>query len=208
MTDEQVNEMRQLIGEQIEQGPKPVTAALTGKRANWTIAHKIEGTKIHWTVKGAGTLTLDTAAISEANRTRAMLHGMVQRISDAAAISRDSETGKSASPQEKYDSMASLVDHYLTGTDEWSLKRESTAGRQSTTGLSGVSLLRAALAIQKPSLSPEKILEWTKKLTQKEVLALLASKELKEAVELARADAETRALEGLDVNAEELLKGL
>lgn len=58
--------------------------------------------------------------MSKANMQRAAIHGMIQRISDAAAISRNPETGKPATAQEKFDRMAQLVTHYESGTSEWS----------------------------------------------------------------------------------------
>ena len=45
-------------------------------------------------------LTLDTAALSDEVRRAAMIHGLVQRIADRAALSRSTETGRSASPVE------------------------------------------------------------------------------------------------------------
>jgi hypothetical protein len=59
-------------------------------------------------VAGIGTIVLDlnkALATSE----HAMYHGYEQKVRDAAAIPRDPTTGKSASPQEKFEAMERVV---------------------------------------------------------------------------------------------------
>ena len=51
---------------------------------------------------------------------RAMYHGYEQKVRDAAAIPRDTKTGASASPQEKFDAMQAVVDQLHAG--EWNVK--------------------------------------------------------------------------------------
>lgn len=55
------------------------------------------------------------------NGKRVIGHGITQRISDRAAIGRDSTTGQSATPAEKHAAMQSLVTHY-EGGGAWELK--------------------------------------------------------------------------------------
>lgn len=176
---------------------------LTGKRANWVIAHKVEAGVITFTVKGAGELALRLDTVHTAVMLRAATHGLVQRISDAAAIARDTETGKSATPQEKFEAMKRLVDHYASGAAEWSLVRE--AGTGTSRGISGVALLRAALKLWQPEKA-EKVDEFVKGLKAAQVAALLASTELKPHIDAVREAA--LAEQGAGVDAEELLSGL
>lgn len=186
----------------------PAPPALTGKRANWTIAHKIEGESIMFSVKGAGTLVLDTRKLSEGNKLRAMLHGMVQRVSDAAAMARDSKTGASATPQEKFEAMSKLVEHYASGAEEWSPAR-STEGVGRPRVNPQAQLLVMALKVFNPQKDQETIQQFVKGLGAAQVTALLVSEQLKEAVELAREqvrEQEQEAAKGVD--AEELLQGL
>lgn len=75
---------------------------------------------------------------------RAAMHGMTQRVSDAAAMSRNPETGASATPQEKYDAMARLVAHYESGTDQWSVVRERGEGPRR-----GLIIIRALADVMK-----------------------------------------------------------
>lgn len=195
--------------------PPALAPALSGKRANWTIAHAIEGAVITWQVKGAGELKLDLARVSAANRERAALHGFVQRVSDAAAMARDSKTGASATPQEKHAAMKRLVEHYESGAEGWSPQRASEGvGRPRMNG-QAVLLVRA-LGVFSPTKSKETIEKFVKELSGGQIAALLHSEQLREAVELAREEIaqEEKALaaaqeaQGQGVDAEELLKGL
>lgn len=85
-----------------------------------------DGATIRFEVRGAGpdgaaaTFDFNVDAVQDANRRRALIHGFTQRISDKAAISRDTATGRPASPLDKYNAMRKLADHYLSGADTWS----------------------------------------------------------------------------------------
>ena len=87
---------------------------------------------VAFTVAGAGTFTFDPSGCTEDVEMQATLHGYVQKISDKAAIARDSKTGLSATPQMKYERMKALADH-LAGGGSWNVRA------------AGVSLNRAAL---------------------------------------------------------------
>lgn len=79
---------------------------------------------ITFNVVGCDPLPLTLTQVSEAVKGRAMRHGIIQRVSDAAALERNTADGASATPEAKRAAMARLVDHYMTGTDEWSPARE------------------------------------------------------------------------------------
>lgn len=182
--------------------------ALTGKRANWTIAHKIEGQLVRFSVKGAGELVLDVAKVHAANRARAEMHGFVQRISDAAAMARDSKTGASATPQEKYEAMKRLVEHYQGGSEDWSPARSvDGVGRPRVDR--DKELLAMALGVHSPTKDAGVIAQFVQGLKKEQVTALLVSEQLKEAVMVAREEMDKEAKKGAEgVDAEELLKGL
>lgn len=181
---------------------------LTGKRANWTIAHKIEGRLIRFSVKDAGELVLDVAQVNAANRARAEMHGFVQRVSDAAAMARDSKTGASATPQQKYEAMKRLVEHYASGAEEWSPARVTEGvGRPRVDR--DKELLVMALGIFNPEKDSGTIEKFVQGLKKEQVTALLVSEQLGESVQLAREEMEKEAKEAAKgVDAEELLKGL
>lgn len=210
MEQETVNELStsQTMGEGETSAAPAAKPALTGKRANWTIAHKIDGQLVRFSVKDAGELVLDVAKVNAANRARAEMHGFVQRISDAAAMARDSKTGASATPQQKYEAMKRLVEHYVSGAEDWSPARD-TAGVGRPRSNPSAELLKIALRIFNPEKSEETIAQFVKERNAAQVTALLLSEQLKDAVELAREQqrqSEAKLAEG--VNAEELLSGL
>lgn len=86
-----------------------------------------ESGELKFTVQGVGTLTIGMADIHPSIARYAALHGLKQRIGDAAAQERDGTNGASATPQEKYDAMARLVEWYKSGTTEWAVKRDGAA---------------------------------------------------------------------------------
>lgn len=81
------------------------------------------------TVLGAGTIEFDVRklagedaydALTE-NGKAGILHGFEQKLRDRAAIERDPNTGKSASPQDKFDAVQMLADHLMNG-GAWNMK--------------------------------------------------------------------------------------
>jgi hypothetical protein len=116
----------------------------TKKRANSVISTRLEGDTIVFAVVGVGEMTLGLGELSQAVKHRAMVHGLIQRVSDAAALSRNTETGQSATPSDKFHAMKDIVDHYRTGTTEWTLRRASGGGETRENGIT----LRALAAVQ------------------------------------------------------------
>lgn len=142
---------------------------VTKPKSNSVVTHDVGAMDeyVTFTVLGAGKMTLEFAKMSDENQKRAMVHGMIQRISDAAAISRNPDTGKPATAQEKYDRMAQLVAHYESGTSEWS--RVGQGG-----GNKGGYLFRA-LQILYPNRPIDELKSWMDKKSKSEQAALRAS---------------------------------
>lgn len=105
------------------------------KKSNSIITTSQEGAVLKFNVLGAGVLELDLGKLGEGVRTRALAHGMKQRIADASAIPRNTDTGLAATPQEKFDAMQSLVAHYMSGSDEWNIGRAAGGGAAKESGL-------------------------------------------------------------------------
>lgn len=78
-------------------------------------------------VKGHPDILFAPGKASPQNRAYAEFHGWKQRLTDAAAVSADTETGKT-SPAEKHAAILALVEYYETGADTWARKREAGAG--------------------------------------------------------------------------------
>jgi hypothetical protein len=72
-------------------------------------------------VLGAGTVDFNPALAHADNRAHAEVHGWIQRLSDRAAMSRNPETGKPATPAEKFNAIKALAEYYMTGATEWAL---------------------------------------------------------------------------------------
>jgi len=111
----------------------------TKRKANSVITHALAGDLITFTV-GEKSFDLLTTTLDVEIRKQAMFHGLVQKISDRAAIGRDPETGASASPEEKFTAMKECAERLQNG-GPWNVV--STGGGANAGGL----LYRAMKAI-------------------------------------------------------------
>lgn len=122
-------------------------------KVNSVITHALSEDKciITFTVKDAegpgrpGRFTFDVTAAHPNMQHMAAVHGFIQRISDGAAMSRNKETGKPATPAEKMARMQAIADHYASGADTWAMNR--TAGGEGR-GQGPSIVVRAFAAIQ------------------------------------------------------------
>lgn len=155
----------------------------TKPKANSVITHSLNTEGLHpvitFHVRGAGAITLDMDRLSADVVQRAAIHGMIQRISDAAAISRDEETGLPATPEEKLEAMSRLVAHYESGTSEWS--RVAEAGPKG-------GVLFKALCEMFPDRDAKSIREWLDELSKKEQTALRADPKVKAIIDRMQAE--------------------
>jgi len=92
------------------------------KRVNSIITVTRWDNKLKFAFTGVGDFTFDPDKVSAENRARAMVHGFEQRVRDAAALSVDRDTGKSASPTAKFEAAKRIADHLMSGATEWNLK--------------------------------------------------------------------------------------
>jgi hypothetical protein len=67
-------------------------------------------------------IRLVSSELPEHLQHEALIHGLKQKLVDAAAISRDTKTGKSATIEQKYDAVKAVYDRLLNGT--WNEERE------------------------------------------------------------------------------------
>lgn len=138
----------------------------TKAKSNSVITHSVDGDTITFTVLGVGSLQFNKTKASMENRGHSEDHGWTQRISDAAAIPRDPETGESATAEQKYEAMQRLVAHYESGTSEWS--RRPAAGEGQTGGL----LFKALCVMSSETKTPAEIREWMAGKTKAQLSAL------------------------------------
>ena len=94
-------------------------------KANSVLTHAIQDGVLSLTFRDganiAGCVTFDRTKASPANRDRAEWHGWVQRLSDGAAMSRNTETGKPASVADKMARVQAIATFYEAGGEEWRL---------------------------------------------------------------------------------------
>jgi hypothetical protein len=94
----------------INETPETVeTVAVETPKKVPTISVGIDQGQISFNVIGHDPLILDTTILDPAITTRAMFHGLVQKVSDAAAL------GKTATPSDKYHAMVAIVERLRSG---------------------------------------------------------------------------------------------
>lgn len=112
-------------------------------------------------------LAIDLNKLAPAIQLQAGLHGLKQKLVDAAAIARDTTTGKEASIDDKYLAVKAVYDR-LTSADapSWNAIREGGNGASHTGGL----FLRAMCAITRKT--PEVMKAELDKMTKEQLSAL------------------------------------
>lgn len=93
----------------------------TTKR-NATITATIEGQALSLTFANGETLIIHGDALHVDVQRYAMMHGLKQKLVDAAAISRNPENGRAATVEDKYQAVKTVYDRLLAG--QWNATRE------------------------------------------------------------------------------------
>lgn len=88
------------------------------------IAGEIKGSVLTLTFKDGRKLTLDGEKLPREIQIAAMMHGLKQKTVDAAAIARDTTTGRSASLQDKFDAVEEIVNRLTGENPTWNKIRE------------------------------------------------------------------------------------
>ena len=109
------------------------------------------------------TLSLQLADLNEGVIAYAVLHGLKQKLVDAAAIARNPDTGRSATIEDKYEAVKAVYDRLLSGL--WNAPRG-----EGGTGTGG--LLFRALCRMYPAKTPEALREFLSTKTAAEQAAL------------------------------------
>lgn len=124
-------------------------------------------------------LTVGLDALTPEIQRAAMLHGLKQKLVDAAAISRDTATGKAATIETKYDAVREVYDRLMAG--EWNKKRE---GGGATSGL----LKRALVEMYAGRKTAEQIDAWLATKDDKAKAALRKEEKVAAIIERMRAE--------------------
>ena len=124
-------------------------------------------------------LTIGKNDLTEEQQTRALLRGVKEKLVDAAAISRNPETGRPATIDDKYNAVKAVYDRLLAG--QWNAAREGGGG-----GSGG--LLFKALCRMYSNKSPEQIAAFLAGKTDAEKTALRKNPKIAAIIEELRAE--------------------
>ena len=91
-------------------------------KRNATITAAINGNTLTLTFANGETLTMRADALNSNVQQYAMMHGLKQKLVDAAAISRNPETGRAATVDDKYQAVNAVYNRLLSG--QWNATRE------------------------------------------------------------------------------------
>lgn len=128
-----------------------------------TIETTIDGATLRLAFDNGEVIELFSGALSPEIRAAALMHGLKQKLVDAAAISRNPDTGRSATTADKYNAVRDVYERLLAG--EWNKTREGGAG-------SGGGLLLRALVRLNPAKDPAKLRDYVAGKSAEEQSAL------------------------------------
>ena len=106
------------------------------------ITADIFGQVLTLTFQNGQEIVVDATKLSEKIAKSALMHGLKQKLVDAAAIARDIETGKSATIEDKFNAVKKVADRLMRADGEWNEGR-SAAG-EGTGGIANI-LIRALM---------------------------------------------------------------
>jgi hypothetical protein len=143
-----------------------------------TIRKRLDTEKgiVEFAVEGFPALTVYVSRMSDENRAYATLHGVAQKVGDAAALERDPVTGRSASAKEKWEAMKEIADHLNSGSKDWN------PGGRAARGSGPDALLLRALVVLYPAKSEEALRAFLDAKSPAERKALLASRKVQDIV--------------------------
>lgn len=143
-------------------------------------------------------LTLTANQLSNDIMAEAIIHGLKQKLVDAAAISRNTDTGRSATVDDKFDAVKEVYDRLLAG--QWN-KSRSTGEAKAAGGL-----LFKALCRMYATKTPEFVRAFLDGKTKEEQAALRTN--AKVAAIIAEIKAEDAKSADTTGESDDLLKGL
>lgn len=135
------------------------------------------------------TLSIQAADLSTDILNQALLHGLKQKLVDAAAISRNAATGQSATIEDKYEAVKAVFDRLHGG--EWNATREGG-------GVTGGLLLKALVRLYDGRKTVEQLREFLAEKTDAEKAAL--RKNAKVAAIILEIQAEKAEESGIDTD--------
>ena len=164
-------------------------------KRNATISATINGNTLALTFANGETLTIHGDALTGDVQQYAMMHGLKQKLVDAAAISRNPETGRAATVEDKYQAVKAVFDRLLGG--QWNATREGG-------GNAGGLLAQALTRMYAGRKTAEDIKAFLAEKTDAEKTALRKNPRVAQIIEDIRAEQGKAA----DIDTDELLSEL
>jgi hypothetical protein len=140
---------------------------------------EINGNNLLLTFANGNILTMDAGTLSNEIAAAAIMHGLKQKLVDAAAIARNPETGRSATIEDKYEAVKTVYDRLLSGL--WNAPRGEGGAP------SGGYLLQALCRLY-PAKSVENLRAFLEGKTDKEKAALRKNPRVAEIIEAIKAE--------------------
>lgn len=136
------------------------------------------------------TIVIGAADLPAAIAARALWHGVSAKLVDAAAISRNPDTGRSATIDDKYNAVFEVYKRLLAG--QWNKTRDGSSG-----GAGG--LLFRALCRLYPAKTPEALRAYLEGKDAKEQAALRKVAKIAAIIEEIKAESQTDSGDGDDL---------
>lgn len=135
--------------------------------------------------------------LREEIRQAALMHGLKQKLVDAAAISRNPDTGRSASVEDKYHAVYEVYERLLAG--EWNKRREGGGG--ATGGL----LLQALVRLYVGRKTEAELRAWLADKTDAEQAKLRADSRVAPIIAEIKAERDARKAKDAGISGDDLL---
>lgn len=155
------------------------------KRETKAVDVTVEGMTLMFVFGNGQKMAFDCNQLNPNIAATAMVHGVKQKLVDAAALSRDAETGRSATVAEKEEAIRAMAERLMRGV--WN---------ERGTGTSEGSLLLRALQRAYPEKTKEALSAFVEKLDKKQQAALRSNPKVAVHIEAIR----TEAGKGVDSN--------
>lgn len=151
----------------------------------------IDGDVLTLTFANGEILALDAGKLSIEIRTAAVLHGLKQKLVDAAAISRDPLTGRAATVETKYHAVKEVFDRITAPDGTWNKTREGG-------GAAGGLLLQALVRMYSGRQTVEQLRAFLAGKSEAEKAALRKNSRIAAIIEEIKA--ERGGADGVDVD--------
>ncbi len=158
----------------------------TTNKTTPAISAIIAGNVLRLDFSNGETLSVDAGTLSDDIVRQGLMHGLKQKLVDAAAIVRNPDTGRSATVADKFDAVKEVYDRLLAG--EWNKTREG--------GPTGGLLLRALMTFQ--GKDRETVKAWLDTKTDDQKAALRKNPKIAAIIATLKPEPKT---EGIDTDA-------